>query len=36
MITLIVLTIVVLVVCEAIDKHGDLKTWVNELKKVEE
>ena len=36
MATLIIVCVVVLIVCEAIDKHGDLKSWINELKKVEE
>ena len=36
MITLIIVAVIVMVVSEAVDKHGDLKSWVNELKKVEE
>jgi hypothetical protein len=31
MITVIVLTIIALVVLEAIDKHGDLKSWADSV-----
>ena len=31
MITLIVVAVIVLVISEAIDKHGDLKSWADSV-----
>jgi len=31
MITLIVVTVIVLVISDAIDKHGDLKSWADSV-----
>jgi hypothetical protein len=36
MATFIIICVIVLVICEAKDKHGDLKAWAEQLKKVEE
>jgi len=32
MITLIVVAVIVLVISEAVDKHGDLKSWADSAK----